>query len=234
MLKVDKIDVFYGEIQVLWDVSFHVEDSKIISIIGSNGAGKTTTLKTITGLLRPKEGFIKFKEKNIEKLPTHKIVELGISLVPEGRRIFPYLTVYENLRVGAYVKRAEEKLMENIEWIYQLFPRLKERKDQLGGTLSGGERQMLAIARALMSNPILLMMDEPSQGLQPSIVNEIFEIIRKLNEEGITILLVEQNVKKSLELSDYTYVLEGGRIVLEGPSSQLINNDQVKKAYLGL
>jgi len=234
MLNVEKINVFYNEMQVLWDVSFKVEKGEVVAVIGSNGAGKTTTLKTIMGILHPKPGGIEFLGERIEKWPTYKIVKAGIAMVPEGRRLFPYMTVFENLELGAYIKRASEKFEETLEWVYQLFPVLKERKDQIANTLSGGEQQMLAIARALMSRPQLLLMDEPSLGLAPSIVTRIFKVINDLREEGVTILLVEQNVRKALEISDRAYVLETGRIMLSGKSDELIQDERVKKAYLGL
>lgn len=234
MLEVEKINSFYNEIQVLWDVSFNVKKGEIVAVIGSNGAGKTTTLKTIVGLLHPKPGRISFLGKRIEKWPTYKIIEAGIALVPEGRRLFPYMTVLENLELGAYIKRATEKFEETLEWIYQLFPVLKERRDQIANTLSGGEQQMLAVARALMSRPRLLLMDEPSLGLAPTIVVRIFKTIEELREEGVTILLVEQNVHKALEISDRAYVLETGHITLSGESNELIRDERIKEAYLGL
>ncbi len=234
MLNIENIDVSYGEVQVLWDVSFNVNKGEIVAFVGSNGAGKTTTLKTISGLLHPIKGSIKFLDNHIEKMKPHKIVELGIAMVPEGRRVFPYLTVLENLELGAYTKRASQYLEDSLEWVYQLFPRLKERKNQLAGTLSGGEQQMLAIARALMSKAQLIMMDEPSLGLQPTIVTEIFKTIEQLNKQEITILLVEQNVAKALEISNRAYVIENGRIVLSGDSESLLKDKEVKKAYLGI
>jgi len=234
MLEVNNIDVFYGNLQALWDVSFNVEKGEKVVIVGSNGAGKTTTLRTISGLLKPRKGKIVFLGKRVDKMPIHKIVEMGIAHVPEGRRLFPYMTVLENLKMGAYVKRAWEKMDDTLEWIYQLFPRLKERKEQVAGTLSGGERQMLAIARGLMSRPKLLMLDEPSLGLAPKLVLRVFEMINKINEEGVTILLVEQNVRRALEMADRGYVLETGRIILEGSAGELMENEYVKKAYLGI
>jgi len=234
MLKVDKINVFYGDLQALWDVSFEVNEGEKVVIVGANGAGKTTTLKTISGLLRPRSGSIEFLGKRIDKLPPHKIVELGIAHVPEGRRLFPRMTVLENLEMGAYTKRAREKLEDTLEWVFSIFPRLKERKKQIAGTMSGGERQMLAIARGLMSKPKLLMLDEPSLGLAPKLVVKTFEVIERINEEGVTILLVEQNVRHALELADRGYVLETGRITLSGTGEDLLKNDYVKKAYLGM
>ena len=234
MLKVDKINVFYGDLQALWDVSFEVNEGEKVVIVGANGAGKTTTLRTISGLLRPRSGSIEFLGKRIDKLPPHEIVELGIAHVPEGRRLFPRMTVLENLEVGAYTKRAREKFDDTLEWVFSIFPRLRERKKQIAGTMSGGERQMLAIARGLMSKPKLLMLDEPSLGLAPKLVVKTFEVIERINEEGVTILLVEQNVRHALELADRGYVLETGRITLSGTGEELLKNDYVKKAYLGM
>jgi branched-chain amino acid transport system ATP-binding protein len=234
MLEVDKINVFYGEIQVLWDLSLTVNKNEIVALIGSNGAGKTTTLKAVTGLLPVRSGKIRFLGRSIENMPTHKRVDIGITMVPEGRRLFQYMTVYENLRMGAYTRRAVEKFEDTLEWIYGLFPVLKEFRDRLANTLSGGEQQMLAIARALMSRPELLLMDEPSLGLAPTIVTKLYEKIKELRENGVTILLVEQNVRNALEISDRTYVLESGRITLSGDSKELLNDERIKKAYLGI
>jgi branched-chain amino acid transport system ATP-binding protein len=234
MLEIDKINVFYGEIQALWDVSLRVNENEIVALIGSNGAGKTTTLKAITGLLPVRSGKIRFLGRSIENIPTHKRVEIGITMVPEGRRLFPYMTVYENLRMGAYLRRASEKFEDTLEWIYGLFPVLKEFRDRLANTLSGGEQQMLAIARALMSRPKILLMDEPSLGLAPTIVTKLYEKIKELRESGVTILLVEQNVRNALEISDRTYVLESGRIILSGNSKELLHDERIKKAYLGI
>ena len=234
ILEVNSINVFYGIAHVLWDVSFNIKKGEKIVILGPNGAGKTTTLKTISGILHPKSGSIKFKGIRIDKLKPSKIVELGIVQVPEGRQLFPKMTVYENLILGAYTKRAREKVMDTLDWIYSLFPILKSRRNQLAGTLSGGEQQMLAIARALMACPELLMLDEPSQGLAPKIVIRIFEMIKRINNEGITILLVEQNVFQALKIADRGYVLENGRIVLSGSKEELVNNEYIKKSYMGL
>ena len=234
LLKVNKINVFYGDLQALWDVSFEVYEGEKVVIVGANGAGKTTTLKTISGLLRPRSGTIEFMGQRIDRLPAHKIVELGIAHVPEGRRLFPKMTVLENLEMGAYTKRAREKFEDTLEWVFSIFPVLKERKNQIAGTMSGGERQMLAIARGLMSRPKLLMLDEPSLGLAPKLVLKTFEVIQRISEEGVTILLVEQNVRHALELADRGYVLETGRITLSGTGEELLNNDYVKKAYLGM
>ncbi|MFN3692107.1 MAG: ABC transporter ATP-binding protein [Fervidobacterium sp.] len=234
VLEVEGLQVFYGAIHAIKGISFKVDQGKVITLIGANGAGKTTTLSTIAGLVKAKRGKIIFEGIEIQNLPSHKINRLGISLVPEGRRIFPNLTVLENLMMGAYKRKDKDGVKKDIEWVFSLFPRLAERKNQLGGTLSGGEQQMLAISRALMSRPKLLMMDEPSLGLAPILVEEVFEIIKKLNSEGITILLVEQNAVGALNISHYGYVLEVGNITLEGPSKDLLKNEEVKKAYLGL
>jgi len=234
MLEVDKINVFYGELQVIWDLSLTVNKNEIVALIGSNGAGKTTTLKAVTGLLPVRSGKIRFLGRSIENIPTHKRVDIGITMVPEGRRLFQYMTVYENLRMGAYTQRATEKFEDTLEWIYGLFPVLKEFRDRLANTLSGGEQQMLAIARALMSRPELLLMDEPSLGLAPTIVTKLYDKIKELRESGVTILLVEQNVRNALEISDRTYVLESGRITLSGDSKELLHDERIKKAYLGI
>ncbi|MEM1545486.1 MAG: ABC transporter ATP-binding protein [Candidatus Methanomethylicia archaeon] len=234
MLKVNSINVFYGELQALWNVSLRIDEKEKVAILGSNGAGKTTTLRAILGVLPIKSGSIMFLDREIHRLPTHKIVELGIAIVPEGRRLFPRLTVLENLELGAYSRKAREKMRDTLEWIYQIFPILKERRNQIAGTLSGGEQQMLAIGRALMSKPKLLLMDEPTLGLAPKIALSVFEIVNKISNEGVTILLVEQNVRHTLEIVDRAYILEGGKIVMEGESNQLIDNEYVKKSYLGL
>jgi branched-chain amino acid transport system ATP-binding protein len=231
---VKNINVYYGKLQVLWDVSFKVEEGEIVSLVGSNGAGKTTTLRTISGLLHPPTGTIEFLGERIDRLPSHKIVAKGVAHVPEGRGIFSHLTVTENLKIGAYTSNAWKKKEETVKFVHELFPILEERKNQIAGTLSGGERQMLAIARALMSKPKLLMLDEPSLGLAPKIVMQIFDLLKKVSKEGITILLVEQNVWQALELANRSYVLETGRVTLEGTGKGLLENDQVKKAYLGL
>jgi branched-chain amino acid transport system ATP-binding protein len=231
MLKVNKINVSYGNLQALWDVTFEINEGDITVIIGPNGAGKTTTLKTIIGLLKPLRGSITFMNEKIDEMTPYERVKRGISLVMEGRRLFPDMSVLENLEMGAYLNW--DKRFDIIERIFQLFPILKERKNQRASTLSGGEQQMLAIARALMSRPKLLMLDEPSLGLAPKVVLQIFDLIEKLKDEGITILLVEQNVKHALELADRAYVLENGKIVLEGKGDELLENEHVKKAYLG-
>jgi len=234
LLSVDKINVFYGDLQALWDVSFNVEKGEIVTIVGSNGAGKTTTLRTISGLLRAKTGSIRFLEESLEKVPPHRIVELGVAHIPEGRRLFHLYSVIENLKMGAYTRKQIEKKDETLEWVFELFPILKERRNQAAGTLSGGEQQMLAIGRGLMSRPKLLMLDEPSLGLAPKLVLTLFDLVRKINEEGITVLLVEQNVRHALQLAHRAYVLETGRTVLEGKGDELMDNEHVKKAYLGL
>ncbi len=233
MLEVKDIEVFYGVIQAIKGISFEVNEGEVIALIGANGAGKTTTLHTITGLLQPKKGSIMFEEKDITKVPAHKIVSLGMAHVPEGRRVFGELTVYENLKMGAYTRKDKAEIQETLEMVYKRFPRLEERKNQLAGTLSGGEQQMLAMGRALMSHPKIIVMDEPSMGLSPIFVNEIFKIIQDVSKSGTTVLLVEQNAKKALSIADRAYVLETGKIVLEGDAKELMNNDSIKKAYLG-
>ena len=233
MLEVKGLQVYYGVIQALKDVSFEVNQGEVIALIGANGAGKTTTLHTLTGLLPAKAGSIYFEGEDITKVPAHKIVEKGIAHVPEGRRVFADLTVYENLIMGAYTRKDKKEIAENLENVYKRFPRLKERKNQKAGTMSGGEQQMLAMGRALMSNPKMIVMDEPSMGLSPIFVNEIFDIIEKVSASGTTVLLVEQNAKKALSIADRAYVLETGKIVLSGDANVLMNDDSIKKAYLG-
>ena len=233
MLEVKGLQVYYGVIQALKDVSFEVNQGEVIALIGANGAGKTTTLHTVTGLLPAKQGSIIFEGVDITKMPAHKIVEMGIAHVPEGRRVFSQLSVYENLIMGAYTRKDKKEIAANLEKVYQRFPRLRERKTQRAGTLSGGEQQMLAMGRALMSNPKMIVMDEPSMGLSPIFVNEIFDIIEKVSASGTTVLLVEQNAKKALSIADRAYVLETGKIVLSGDAKVLMNDDSIKKAYLG-
>lgn len=233
MLEVKNIDVFYGEVQILWNVSLKVFEKELVTLIGSNGAGKTTLIKTISGILIPKNGEIIFLNEKINGLPPYKIVRKGIIQVPEGRRLFPYMNVIENLEMGAYTV-SESKKRENLEFVFNIFPILKERKNQLAGTLSGGERQMLAIARALMANPKLLILDEPSLGIAPKLMLKIFETISILKENGITILLIEQNIKNALSLADRAYVLENGRIILEGKGKEVLENKYIKTAYLGI
>ncbi|MDZ4180883.1 MAG: ABC transporter ATP-binding protein [Coriobacteriia bacterium] len=232
MLKVDAIHTFYGQIEALKGITIEVTEGEIVTLIGANGAGKSTTLKTISGQLSPKNGAIEFEGKSIVGVPAHKVAAQGIVQVPEGRRIFPRMTVQENLEMGAYL-RNDKEIDQDMEHVFDLFPRLKERRTQKGGTLSGGEQQMLAMGRGLMSRPRLLMLDEPSMGLAPVIVELIFETIRKLNSEGITILLVEQNAAMALNVANRGYVLETGKVVLEGPGKELLHNEQVRKTYLG-
>lgn len=233
MLQVKDIDVFYGAIHALKKLSIEVEQGSIVTLIGANGAGKTTTLKTISGLLRPKNGTIFFHNQEIIKTPAEKIVGMGVSQVPEGRRVFSTMTVLENLEMGAYLRKDKKGIEEDMENVFTRFPRLKERRKQLAGTLSGGEQQMLAIGRALMARPQLLLMDEPSMGLAPLLVKEIFEIVKDINNKGTTILLVEQNAHMALSIADKAYVIETGEIVLQGTAEELMNSDEVKKAYLG-
>ena len=232
ILKVDDINVYYGSIHAIKGISFEVEEGEVVTLIGANGAGKSTTLNTISGLLRSKTGSIEFMGQSLAKVPSHKIVERGLALVPEGRRIFLQMTVQENLEMGAFTQKGGET-QQDLEKIYALFPRLKERLKQMAGTLSGGEQQMLAMGRALMSHPKLLMLDEPSMGLAPILVEQIFEIIQNLHKAGTTILLVEQNAQAALSVADRGYVLETGRVTLSGPGRQLLADEAVKKAYLG-
>ena len=233
MLEVRDLQVYYGMIHAIKGISFDVNQGEVIALIGANGAGKTTTLHTITGLLAPKSGSVLFEGKDITKVPAHKIVSMGMAHVPEGRRVFAELSVYENLKMGAYTRKDKKEIEESLANVYKRFPRLEERKNQMAGTLSGGEQQMLAMGRALMSKPKIILMDEPSMGLSPIFVNEIFDIIRAVSESGTTVLLVEQNAKKALSIADRGYVLETGKIVLEGKASELLNDESVKKAYLG-
>jgi branched-chain amino acid transport system ATP-binding protein len=234
LLQVDRINVFYGDIQALREVSLLVSSREIVSLVGGNGAGKTTTLKTISGLLKPTSGSITFDGSKIHRLPPHLIVEMGLSQVPEGRRVFPRLSVLENLHMGSHVPEARKRREDTLNWVFQLFPILQERSGQFGGTLSGGEQQMLAIARGLMSRPKLLILDEFSLGLAPLVVNEIFQIIQEVNRQGTTIFLVEQNVQRSLSISHRSYVLENGAIVLYGEGKELLKNEYMKKAFLGM
>jgi branched-chain amino acid transport system ATP-binding protein len=234
LLQVRGINVFYGDIQGLREVSLEVSSGEIVSLLGGNGAGKTTTLKTISGLLRPKSGSIVFEGIALNRVPPHRIVEMGLSQVPEGRRIFPRMSVLENLHMGSHVPEALKRREETLNWVIRLFPILKERSEQLGGTLSGGEQQMLAIARGLMCRPKLLLLDEFSLGLAPLIVREIFGIIQEINQQGTTVLLVEQNVQRSLSISHRGYVLENGAIVLQGVGKELLKNEFMMKAFLGM
>lgn len=233
MLEVKNLEVYYGVIQAIKGISFEVNEGEVIALIGANGAGKTTTLQTITGMLQPKAGEIIFEGKDISKIPGHKIVSMGMAHVPEGRRVFAELSVYENLKLGAYTRKDKKEIEETLARVYKSFPRLEERKNQLAGTLSGGEQQMLAMGRALMSKPKIILMDEPSMGLSPILVEEIFHIIREISAGGTTVLLVEQNAKKALAIADRAYVLETGNIVLSGDAKGMMNNDSIKKAYLG-
>ena len=233
MLEVNNLEVYYGVICALKGISFHVNEGEIVSLIGANGAGKTTTMQSVIGLLPKKNGTVTFNGTDITKMPCHKIVRSGMTQVPEGRRIFQELTVYENLLMGAYTNNDQAKFKTDLESIYDRFPRLAERRNQIAGTLSGGEQQMLAISRALMCHPKLLMLDEPSMGLSPLLVDQVFEIIKDINRDGTTILLVEQNAGKSLAISDRAYVMETGSIVLTGTGAELAASEKVRKAYLG-
>ncbi|MBQ4557364.1 MAG: ABC transporter ATP-binding protein [Clostridia bacterium] len=233
MLKVENIQVYYGMINAIKGVSFEVNEGEVIALIGANGAGKTTILHTITGLIAPKSGSVMFEGRDLTKTPAHKIVYLGMAHVPEGRRVFQQLTVLDNLKLGAFSMSDKKKVEENLAYVYKHFPRLEERKNQIAGTLSGGEQQMLAMGRALMSNPKIILMDEPSMGLSPLLVNEIFKIIGEVSKEGTTVLLVEQNAKKALSIADRAYVLETGNIVMEGKASDLLSDPRIKAAYLG-
>ncbi len=234
MLEVCDVNTVYGKVQALWDVCLSVNEAEIVALVGSNGAGKTTLLNTISGRVRPASGSVEFLGKRIDGLPPHAIVEMGISHVPEGGKVFPDMTVRENLEMGAYPYHAWKQKEQTFEQVYQVFPLLKERAGQLARTLSGGERQMLAIGRGLMSRPRLCLLDEPSYGLAPLLVAEMFSIIRGLRDQGITVLLIEQNVRHTLEIADRAYVLENGRICLEGACAEMIESDHVRKAYLGL
>lgn len=233
MLEIKDLQVYYGVIQAIKGISFTVNEGEIIALIGANGAGKTTILHTISGLISAKTGSVKFMDKELTKTAPHKIVQMGMAHVPEGRRIFQELSVYENLKLGAFTRKDKTEIEQSIQMVYERFPRLEERKKQIAGTLSGGEQQMLAMGRALMSKPKIILMDEPSMGLSPLLVSEIFDIIKSINESGTTVLLVEQNAKKALSIANRAYVLETGNIVLEGSAKDLMNDDSIKKAYLG-
>ena len=233
MLEVRDLQVYYGMIHAIKGISFDVNQGEVIALIGANGAGKTTTLHTITGLLAPKSGSVLFEGKDITKVPAHKIVSMGMAHVPEGRRVFAELSVYENLKMGAYTRKDKKEIEESLANVYKRFPRLEERKNQMAGTLSGGEQQMLAMGRALMANPRILLLDEPSMGLSPLLVQEIFDIIQNVHKEGMTILLVEQNAQMALSVADRAYVLETGRVVMEGTGAELLTNERVRSAYLG-
>ena len=233
LLEVKDLQVFYGVIQALKGISFEVEKGEIVTLIGANGAGKTTTMQTIIGLISPRHGSIHYEGKEITKMPSHKIVASGISQVPEGRRIFQELTVYDNLMLGAYLQKDQKQIRDDIENVFDQFPILGERRTQIAGTLSGGEQQMLAMSRALMAHPTLLMMDEPSMGLSPLLVSQVFDIIKDMNDKGITILLVEQNAEKALKIADHGYVLETGSITAFGTGAELASSPEIRKAYLG-
>lgn len=233
MLEINDLQVYYGMIQAIKGVSFHVNEGEVVALIGANGAGKTTILHTVSGILNPKAGSVTFKGTNITKIPGHKTVSMGMAHVPEGRRVFAQLSVIQNLRLGAFTRNDKNEIEETLESVFQRFPRLKERQKQLAGTLSGGEQQMLAMGRALMSHPQIILMDEPSMGLSPIFVNEIFDIIQELSKAGTTVLLVEQNAKKALSIADRAYVLETGNVVLEGNAKDLLEDESIKKAYLG-
>lgn len=233
MLSVRDLDVYYGSIHAIKGISFEVNEGEIITLIGANGAGKTTTLHAISGLIKPKSGEMTFCGENLMKIEAHKIVRLGLAQVPEGRRIFSKLTVLENLEMGAYIRKDIAGIRKDYDMVFEHLPRLKERRKQIAGTLSGGEQQMLAIGRALMSQPKMMLLDEPSMGLSPILVHEIFSIVKSLNESGVTILLVEQNAKMALEIANRAYVLETGKVVMAGDADELSSNEKVKKAYLG-
>lgn len=233
VLEVKDLSVYYGVIKALKGISFHVDKGEVVALIGANGAGKTTTLHTLSGLIKAQTGEIKYKGKELTKLPGHKIVTLGMAQVPEGRRVFAEMTVLQNLKMGAYTRKDKAEMEETLEEVYRRFPRLEERKGQMAGTLSGGEQQMLAMGRALMSHPDIILMDEPSMGLSPIFVNEIFQIIQDVNKSGVTVLLVEQNAKKALSIANRAYVLETGSIVKEGAAADLLNDASIKAAYLG-
>ena len=233
MLTVENINVYYGVIHALKDISFQVNEGEIVALIGANGAGKTTTLQTVSGMLSAKSGSILFQDQEISRMPEHKIVKQGISHVPEGRRMFSNLTVLENLKMGAYTRKDKQEINNSLEMVYERFPRLKERTRQLAGTLSGGEQQMLAMGRALMANPRILLLDEPSMGLSPLLVSEIFDIIQEINSRGMTILLIEQNANMALKVAHQAYVLETGKITMSGTGQELLENPDIKAAYLG-
>jgi branched-chain amino acid transport system ATP-binding protein len=234
LLLMDDVRASYGDFQALFNITLEVRRGEIVTLIGANGAGKTTTLRVISGLLRPKHGVVKYEGKDIAKTPAHEIVERGISHVPEGRQLFPYMSVEENLALGAYVARVRKKLKQKVEEQFEFFPRLKERRKQLAGTLSGGEQQMLAIARGLMSEPVLLLLDEPSLGLAPKIMEEVFTKVRQIGETGVTVLMVEQNVVDGLSISNRAYVVENGAVAMQGSPGDLLHNERIRAAYLGL
>lgn len=233
MLEVRDLNVYFGVIQAIKNISFDVDAGEVVALIGANGAGKTTTLHTVTGLLPAASGKITLDGKDLSKVPAHKIVSMGMAHVPEGRRVFASLSVYDNLKMGAYTRKDKKEIENSLEMVFEAFPRLQERRNQVAGTLSGGEQQMLAMGRALMSKPRIILMDEPSMGLSPLYVTEIFEIIKKIKSEGTTVLLVEQNANMALQVADRAYVLETGRIIMDGKASDLMNDERVRKAYLG-
>jgi branched-chain amino acid transport system ATP-binding protein len=234
MLRVENIDAGYGDIQVLWDVSFEVRAKEFVVLVGANGAGKSTIMKTISSLLRPNAGAVYFEDRRIDQVPPYKIIDLGIAHIPEGRQLFPEMTVKENLELGSLPPQAKARRKETLEWVLELFPRLKERQKQMAGTMSGGEQQMCAIARGLMSRPKMVLFDEPSLGLSPLLTQEIFRLARQIHSEGLTLLMVEQNVKQTLAICDRAYVLENGRIVLEGKGREMLEDEKVKQAFLGI
>ncbi|MCU0586993.1 MAG: ABC transporter ATP-binding protein [Syntrophobacteraceae bacterium] len=234
MLRVEHIDAGYGDIQVLWDVSFQVKPGEFVVLVGANGAGKSTIMKTISSLLRPTGGAVYFEDQRLDQVPPYRIIDLGIAHIPEGRQLFPEMTVKENLELGSLGPRAKPKRKESLEWVLELFPRLKERQKQLAGTMSGGEQQMCAIARGLMSKPKMVLFDEPSLGLSPLLTQEIFRLARQIHDEGLTLLMVEQNVKQTLAICDRAYVLENGRIVMEGKGREMLEDPKVKEAFLGI
>lgn len=234
MLRVENVDAGYGDIQVLWDVSFHVDAKEFVVLVGANGAGKSTIMKTLSSLIRPTKGSISFEDRRLDQVPPYRITDVGIAHIPEGRQLFPEMTVKENLELGSLCARAKPYRKETLEWVLELFPRLKERQKQLAGTMSGGEQQMCAIARGLMSRPKMVLFDEPSLGLSPLLTQEIFRLARQIHGEGLTLLMVEQNVKQTLAICDRAYVLENGRIVMEGKGKELLENEKVKTAFLGI
>lgn len=234
MLRVEQVNAGYGDIQVLWDVSFQVRTNEFVVLVGANGAGKSTIMRTISSIIHPTSGAVWFEDQRIDQIPPHRIIHHGIAHVPEGRQLFPEMSVVENLEIGSLTPDAKAHRKETLEWVLTLFPRLRERQKQMAGTLSGGEQQMCAIARGLMSRPKMILFDEPSLGLSPLLTQEIFRLTRQIHEEGITILMVEQNVKQTLAICDRAYVLENGRVVLEGKGRELLENEQVKQAFLGI
>jgi branched-chain amino acid transport system ATP-binding protein len=234
VLKVEGLNVYYGDLQILWDVSFEVKEGEIVVLLGANGAGKSTTLKAISSLVSPSTGYVEFMGTRLNEVPSHKVIDYGLAHVPEGRRLFPEMSVEENLILGSLTRKAKAQRKKSLKWLYEMFPRLRERSAQPAGTLSGGEQQMAAIARGLMSLPKLIMFDEPSLGLAPIMVSEIFKIVEMVNREGVTVLLVEQNVHHTLAMCNRAYVLENGRITLSGTGDEFLNNDHIKEAYLGI